>query len=288
MSSGHGVRRGAAVTTALALSLVSVPAAAGALPSEGHRAVPTPCTDATQPVRPAQGFEGLYELFYNVDQDCATLTNISARTDARNGRVLLLTGQGEIMKPIRWADMSELHWIRQTTARAAEQALAEQGDTGSVVILPDESVSYSPADARYYNIRVADAHVTQAAKVSESLAAQAAVDAFKNSSAEGRSGLTNTIATCAIAAKQTWREVEQNPSNAGLSDVLTRMTQHPECKNAYAAIDAVKRVSMTIPKGEQSWRQKMKNFADQFDDVWSKSILDDAKKAGRIFIRAVP
>jgi hypothetical protein len=276
------------VTTALTLSLVSVPAAAGPLPGEDHRAVPTLCTDATQPVRPAQGFEGLYELSYNADQDCATLTNISARADVRNGRVLLLTGQGEIMRPVRWAGMIELHWVRQTTARAAEQALAEQGDTGSVVILPGESVSYSPADSRYYNIRVADAHVTQAAKVSESLAAQAAGDAFENSSAEGRSGLTDTITACAIAAKQTWREVEQNPSNAGLPDVLTRMTQHPECKNAYAAVDTVKTARKAIPKGEQNWRQKMKNFADRFDDLWSKNLLDDAKKAGRIFIRAVP
>ncbi|MFJ8586123.1 hypothetical protein ACIRD2_15895 [Streptomyces sp. NPDC093595] len=273
MATGRSARCTAAVTTALLLSMVSASAAATSLQDGDAAAAQTACPVAEEPLQPAPGFETLYKAERDAERDCAQLTNISGETDARNGRILLLTGRGEIEGPIRNDSGNKDDWIRETTARAVRAEFV-----AGHVILPGESVSYAPVDARLYEIRVADARVTQTAKVAETLALQAADDAFTSGSEQDRSDLVTSITECAVASKEAW----QNTSTSGLGEVFRYMEGKAECKKAYSAIDAIKDVRKAVPRGEGSWRQKMDDIARYFNEVWKRGLLDDAGKAARL------
>ncbi|WP_189602094.1 hypothetical protein [Streptomyces lateritius] len=191
--------------------------------------------------------------------------------------MLLLRGNGQISEPLRLADYPS-GWIRHTTASAVEEA----DTTGSVVILPGETASYSPADNRYtYNVDVADAQVNQIAKVAESLATQAAEDVVKNPLV--RSDLTNSIVGCAIATKETW--AEQEPGNTGFPNVLTKMKSLPQCESTYARIDQLKGKKPLPKLSEGGWRQTLRDYASFYDDVWTQGILKEAKKAGQLILK---
>ncbi|MEU0719201.1 hypothetical protein ABZ498_18760 [Streptomyces lavendulocolor] len=264
------------------LSLVSTPAAAS-LQERGPVAASSICPPG-QPMSSAPGFEGIYALRYNAERNCASLTNISHErdADARNGRVLLLRGDGQVSEPLRFNN--PVGWIRHTTASAVEEAET----TGSVVLLPGETASYSPADNRYtYNVDVADAQVSQVAKVAESLATQAANDVIKNPADQNRSNdLTNSIVKCASATKEAW--AEQDPGNTGFPTVITKMKTLPECESTYARIDQLKGKKPLPKLSEGGWRQTLRDYASFYDDVWSQGLLNEAKKVVRIIIGGGP
>jgi hypothetical protein len=281
MPNGRSPRSTAAVTTALTLSLVSAPAAAAPLQGRDSVTASITCPPGQQ-MSPAPGFEGIYAMQYNAESNCAWLTNISheRNNDVRNGRVLLLRGDGQISQPLR-LDNNPAGWIRRTTVSAVEEA----EPTGSVVILPGEAVSYSPADNRYtYNVDVADAQVSQIAKVAESLATQAADDVVKNPLV--RSDITNSIVRCAVATKKIW--AEQEPGNTGFPTVITKMKMLPECQTTYARIDQLKGKKPLPKLSDGGWRQTWRDYASFYDDVWSQGLLEEAKKVGRIIIGIRP
>ncbi|MFF9864425.1 hypothetical protein ACF1G0_03195 [Streptomyces sp. NPDC013953] len=245
------------------------------------------CPDGGQQVQSAAGWESMYALRVNEEHNCAELTNISDSEDAIYGRVLLLKGEGQIARPIRNPLFGATHWVRQTAATAAERALAEQGATGWVVILPGESVSYEwydPANLRYYTyeLDVADARVAQRVRVSEILAAQAADEAVKNSSQQS-TALAKTINDCAAATEQAWAEVAAPGSpDAGLPSVLKKMRELPECEEAY---DAIKDIKKIFRKGG-ILHQKIDEAARAFSDAWTKGLQDDERKLSRHILRA--
>ncbi|MEE1753013.1 hypothetical protein [Streptomyces sp. SP18CS02] len=279
-----------ATATALLLSLISAPAAAAPLQARDPATTPLlACPEGGQQIPPATGWESMYALRVNEEHNCAELTNISDSKDAIYGRVLLLRGEGPIAGPMREPNLGgATHWVRQTAATAAEEALAEQGATGWAVILPGESVSYEwydPANLRYsiYEVDVADAQVAQRVKVSEILAAQAADDAVKKSS-EKSNALAKTINDCAAATKQAWAEVAAPGSpDAGLPNVLKKMRELPECEEAY---DAIKDIKTIFRKGG-ILRQKIDEAAEAFGDAWTKGLQDDAKKLSWHTLRAL-